>query len=202
MPQINIGPVSVDLRSGWTLSTIIFAGPQDDQQPDPSLLTPNVVRPFQRNLVVTCEAVSASVTADSYVKSQSDGLRKAGVAHGYARPPERVDLSGDREGVITEAVVVGPNGERVVRITAKRFTYEPSEVTLVRGQPVILELVSLDRTHGFRQPQLNIRTEIPEGSSTRVRIVPDQAGRFFFACDVFCGSGHEEMEGDIVVTDQ
>ena len=97
---------------------------------------------------------------------------------------------------------VGPNGERVVRITAKRFTYEPSEVTLVRGQPVILELVSLDRTHGFRQPQLNIRTEIPEGSSTRVRIVPDQAGRFFFACDVFCGSGHEEMEGDIVVTDQ
>jgi cytochrome c oxidase subunit 2 len=96
----------------------------------------------------------------------------------------------------------GGGDERVVRITAKRFTYEPTTVTLVRGQPVILELVSLDRTHGFRQPQLNIRTEIPEGSSTRVRIVPDTAGRFFFACDVFCGSGHEEMEGDIVVTEQ
>jgi len=113
MPQINVGPISVDLQSGWTLSTVIFAGPQDDQQPDPSLLTPNPVRPFQRNLVVTCEAVPASVTADSYVKRQSDGLRKVGVAHGYARPPERVDLSGDREGVITEAVVVGPSGERV-----------------------------------------------------------------------------------------
>ena len=95
----------------------------------------------------------------------------------------------------------GASGERVVRITAKRFTYEPAAITLVRGQPVILELVSLDRTHGFRVPQLNIRAEIPEGSSARVRVVPEQAGHFFFACDVFCGSGHEEMEGDIIVTE-
>ena len=54
---------------------------------------------------------------------------------------------------------------------------------------------------GFRVPQLNIRAEIPEGSAARVRVVPEQAGHFFFACDVFCGSGHEEMEGDIIVTE-
>jgi cytochrome c oxidase subunit 2 len=93
------------------------------------------------------------------------------------------------------------SGERVIRITAKRFTYEPAEVTLVRGQPVVLELVSLDRSHGFRVPTLNIREEIPEGGVAHVRIVPERAGRFFFACDVFCGSGHEEMEGDIIVTE-
>lgn len=104
--------------------------------------------------------------------------------------------------VLSQTTQNGTSGERVVRITAKRFTYEPATITLVRGQPVILELVSLDRTHGFRVPQLNIRTEIPEGSSARVRVVPEQAGHFFFACDVFCGSGHEEMEGDITVTEQ
>jgi cytochrome c oxidase subunit 2 len=32
-------------------------------------------------------------------------------------------------------------------------------------------------------------------------VQPDTAGKFFFACDVFCGSGHEEMEGEIVVTE-
>jgi cytochrome c oxidase subunit 2 len=100
------------------------------------------------------------------------------------------------------AVLSQTPDEPVIRITAKRFNYEPAQINLVRGRPVILELVSLDRTHGFRVPQLNIRTEIPEGSSTRVRVVPEQAGHFFFACDVFCGSGHEEMEGDIVVTEQ
>ena len=105
--------------------------------------------------------------------------------------------------VATAGVVLSQTpAERVVRITAKRFTYEPAQITLVRGQPVILELVSLDRTHGFRVPQLNIRAEIPAGSSTRVRVMPEQAGHFFFACDVFCGSGHEEMEGDIIVTEQ
>ena len=91
--------------------------------------------------------------------------------------------------------------ERVVRITAKRFTYEPAIVTLVRGEPVILELISLDRSHGFRVPGLNLRAEIPENGSVRVRVVPERAGQFFFACDVFCGSGHDEMEGDIIVTE-
>jgi len=36
---------------------------------------------------------------------------------------------------------------------------------------------------------------------TRVRIVPDRTGRFEFRCDVFCGSGHEDMAGEIVVVD-
>jgi cytochrome c oxidase subunit II len=32
-----------------------------------------------------------------------------------------------------------------------------------------------------------------------VRIVPDKAGTLPFHCDIFCGSGHEEMTGEIVV---
>lgn len=76
------------------------------------MLTPNVVRPFQRNLVVTCEQVSG-VTADAYVKRQIDGLRKAGAPRGDVRAPERVDLLDGREGLITEQVIVGGTGERV-----------------------------------------------------------------------------------------
>ena len=113
MPQIRVGPISVNLRSDWTLSTIILVGPQDDQQPDPRLLTPNVVSPFQRNLVVTCEQVSDAMTADIYVKRQIEGLRKAGVPRGDVRAPERVDLSDGGEGLITEQVIVGGTGERV-----------------------------------------------------------------------------------------
>jgi hypothetical protein len=29
---------------------------------------------------------------------------------------------------------------------------------------------------------------------------PERAGTFAFHCDVFCGDGHEEMSGRIVVT--
>jgi cytochrome c oxidase subunit 2 len=92
-----------------------------------------------------------------------------------------------------------PSQELVVRITAKRFEYSPAEVHLKRGVPVVLELVSLDRTHGFDAPDLGLRSDIKPGEPTRLRFVPEKTGRFGFHCDVFCGSGHEDMTGEIVV---
>jgi cytochrome c oxidase subunit 2 len=71
----------------------------------------------------------------------------------------------------------------------------------VRGQPVILELVSLDRTHASACRSSTSARRSRRAATARVRVVPEQAGHFFFACDVFCGSGHEEMEGDIIVTE-
>ena len=93
------------------------------------------------------------------------------------------------------------SGERVVRIEASRFRYDPPVLTLKRGEPVVLELTSSDRSHGFKLVELGIDVKIMPGETTQIRVQPDTAGKFFFACDVFCGSGHEEMEGEIVVTE-
>ena len=90
-------------------------------------------------------------------------------------------------------------GERVVSIKVKRFEYMPKEVVLKKGVPVVLELTSLDVPHGFNLPDLGVRADVLPGLKTRVRIVPQQAGRFLFHCDIFCGTGHEELEGAIVV---
>ncbi len=89
--------------------------------------------------------------------------------------------------------------ERVVHITAKRFEFSPATIELKVGEPVILELSSLDRKHGFRAEDLHIDAVIVPGKPTRVRLVPDRAGTFTFHCSVFCGSGHEDMTGQIVV---
>ena len=91
--------------------------------------------------------------------------------------------------------------EQVVHMTAKRFEYTPSEITLKKGVPVILEITALDRDHGFKIPEFGIRADLKSGEVTRVRIVPDRTGRFEFRCDVFCGDGHEDMAGEIVVVD-
>jgi cytochrome c oxidase subunit II len=91
--------------------------------------------------------------------------------------------------------------EPVVRIEASKFRYDPPVLTLKRGEPVVLELTSSDRSHGFKLPELGIDVKILPGETTQIRVLPDKAGKFFFACDVFCGSGHEEMEGEIVVTE-
>ena len=89
--------------------------------------------------------------------------------------------------------------ERVIQLKAEKFKFTPAVVELKQGEPVLLELSTLDRKHGFQVPELGIDESIVAGKVTRVRLVPEKAGTFPFHCDVFCGSGHEEMTGEIVV---
>jgi cytochrome c oxidase subunit II len=94
---------------------------------------------------------------------------------------------------------VSSDQHQIIQISASRFTFQPSKIVLTKGEPVILEIESTDRVHGFSVPGLGIRTNATPGHKTRVTITPDEAGIFAFLCDVFCGSGHEEMAGEIVV---
>jgi cytochrome c oxidase subunit 2 len=96
---------------------------------------------------------------------------------------------------------VGVGTEQVIHLTAKKFEFAPNEITLKKGVPAIVEITSVDRDHGFKVPELGVRADVKPGATTRVRIVPDRVGRFEFRCDVFCGSGHEDMAGEIVVVD-
>jgi cytochrome c oxidase subunit 2 len=89
--------------------------------------------------------------------------------------------------------------ERVIEITAKKWEFAPSRIVLHKGIPVILELRSLDRKHGFSAPELGIREDIVPDKPTRVRLVPAKLGTFAVHCDVFCGEGHEGMDAEIVV---
>ena len=90
--------------------------------------------------------------------------------------------------------------ERVIHVTAERFKFTPAVIELKVGEPVVLELTSLDRKHGFAVPDLKIDDTIEAGKTLRVRVVPDKAATHDFHCSIFCGSGHEEMAGQIVVS--
>jgi cytochrome c oxidase subunit 2 len=86
-----------------------------------------------------------------------------------------------------------------IRISARKFEYRPNRVTARVGQPVVLVLTSEDRIHGFKMPDFGLRTEIVPGQETRVALTPARPGSFAFLCDLFCGDGHEDMEGVLVV---
>ena len=91
--------------------------------------------------------------------------------------------------------------ERRIKIQAKKFEYTPNKIILKTGQPVVLEFTSVDFIHGFNIPDMNLRADLPPGQITKVRFTPDKAGEYEFLCDNFCGSGHEEMSGKIIVKD-
>ena len=91
--------------------------------------------------------------------------------------------------------------ERVIRVVARKFEYEPREIRLKRGEPVVLEFTTLDVIMGFNSYDFGVRTDIVPGTVTRLRLTPDKAGEFVFYCDVFCGNGHEDMDGKLIVTE-
>ena len=91
------------------------------------------------------------------------------------------------------------NGERMVKIVARRFVFNPSDIVLKKGQPVVFELTTLDFGHGFSVPDLDFRADFVPEKTIIVRMTPKKAGKFEFLCDNFCGSGHEEMDGHIIV---
>jgi len=89
--------------------------------------------------------------------------------------------------------------EQVVHISASSFEFKPSEITVKKGVPVVLEIASQDHHHGFRLSEFHLRADIQPGVTEKIRFVPDKIGKFNFLCDVFCGEGHEEMSGTLTV---
>lgn len=90
---------------------------------------------------------------------------------------------------------------KVIKVSAQRFAYSPAHFTVKKGVPVELELTSRDVLMGLNIPDFNVRQDMLPGKVTRVRFVPDKTGTFTFLCDIFCGSGHERMQGTITVVD-
>jgi cytochrome c oxidase subunit 2 len=89
--------------------------------------------------------------------------------------------------------------EKVIKVTAKRFTFTPGKITLKQGQPVVFELRTQDVFMGFNLPDFNVRADIMPDKVARLSLVPDKTGTFIFLCDVFCGDGHEKMSGELTV---
>lgn len=100
---------------------------------------------------------------------------------------------------LTQCVAAG-TAAREVRVAAQRFRFDPNAIALKLNQPVTFVLHTQDVPMGFSLPDFNLRTDLLPGRVTTLHLVPDKLGEFVFLCDVFCGSGHEQMNGVLTVT--
>ena len=91
------------------------------------------------------------------------------------------------------------SGPRRIPVVARKFVFIPNEITIKQGESVVLEFTAPEVAMGFFAPELGLRTLIVPGEVAKVPFTADRAGRFDFLCDVFCGDGHEGMNGHLVV---
>ena len=116
----------------------------------------------------------------------------------------RIALTSVVIAIATVTMAFGPVPSRAdpvheVRVTARKFGFEPSVIEVVSGEPVRLVLRSEDAVHGFAIRDLNIDVRIPRGGDTvTVEFTAPRAGRYEVACSVFCGGGHGQMKAALV----
>lgn len=97
------------------------------------------------------------------------------------------------------------NPSRAVHVTAERFSFSPSEITVEQGTVLELRLTSQDTNHGFKLVGPNgptdINVEIPKRGRGDVRVTFDakEPGTYLFECSHLCGAGHAFMRGSIKV---
>lgn len=85
------------------------------------------------------------------------------------------------------------------RIEASDWQFSPDTITVNRGDRVKITLVNVDVSHGIAIPGYGFDLKAEAGQTASAEFIADKNGTFPFRCNVFCGEGHREMTGTLVV---
>lgn len=86
-----------------------------------------------------------------------------------------------------------------IKVTARKYQFNPNVITVKKGQQVKLIITALDHDHGFKLEAFNIDQKLKKGDPATIEFTADKAGTFPFQCSNFCGLGHGKMKGKLVV---
>lgn len=89
---------------------------------------------------------------------------------------------------------------RDIEVVARRFRFEPAEIEVGLDEPVRLLVRSADGPHGVEIKKFNVRKDVPRGGQVvEIPFTASETGRFPILCSEYCGDGHDDMTGTLVV---
>ena len=90
---------------------------------------------------------------------------------------------------------------RVIDVVAKRFAFEPARIEVTEGERIRLVVTSADGVHGIGIKKFRVEKTVPRGGTPiTIDFVASAPGEFPVLCSEYCGDGHEEMKGMLVVS--
>ncbi len=140
------------------------------------------------------EAMAAREGMEGDAKAEGHGeAAEAEGAHGEAAAAEGAHGEGAEAAGEEEAIDV--------YLMALRFAYEPAVLRLERGVRYRFRMMSMDVNHGasihtgfaghiMRRPAMVL---------TEMEMTFSEPGEFMIYCTVYCGAGHDQMKGKIIV---
>ena len=97
--------------------------------------------------------------------------------------------------------VVAPPAGADVFLIARLWDWWPI-LELEKGKTYRLHLTSMDYQHGFSLQPENINLQIHPGYEMVITITPTRSGTYGVVCNEYCGLGHHQMTGRIIVVDK
>ena len=96
---------------------------------------------------------------------------------------------------------VAQDEPREISVVAKRFAFEPARIEVTEGERVRLIVKSGDGIHGVEIKKFKVSKTVPRGDkAVTIEFTASVAGEFPILCSEYCGEGHEEMKGMLVVS--
>jgi len=92
-----------------------------------------------------------------------------------------------------------PAAKKTIFVTAKNWEFQPAEIRVKKGDSVVMNITSVDVDHGLMIPEFKVSAELKPGVTTTVSFTADKTGTFAFFCNVYCGQGHRDMRGTLIV---
>jgi len=100
-----------------------------------------------------------------------------------------------KDGVWTE--------EKVTNLNYWNRQFKPANLFFQPGEKILFRLTSMDVTHSFYVPELNIGpVEVKGGTWHEIPFIADTTGAFIYYCTTICGECHFYMQGKIIVQEQ
>jgi cytochrome c oxidase subunit II len=101
---------------------------------------------------------------------------------------------GERDGV----PIVEPAAGGDAYLLGRMWSWYPI-LKLRAGETYRLHLSSLDLQHGFSLLPMNMNFQVLPGYDHVLTLTPTSRGEFTIVCNEFCGIGHHQMIGKIIV---
>jgi cytochrome c oxidase subunit 2 len=86
-----------------------------------------------------------------------------------------------------------------VHMVAQMWRYEPSEVRVPAGSEVTFIITSKDITHGLIIEEHDVNLMLLPGQVARATATFARPGTYRLICHEYCGPGHHNMIGEIIV---
>lgn len=122
-------------------------------------------------------ALSACAPKQAAPDSESDAMEK----------------TSETEAMEKEGEAMEKTKPRVINISAKRWEFSPETIKVKEGETVKLVIENTDTTHGIVIPEFGAK------GIDELTFTADKKGTFEFKCTTFCGKGHTDMSGTLVV---